>query len=69
MIDNFGVPKHSDLEPDYFLARGNGKSPQIAACTVRFAAGNRNEFQRVIPLLIGIMNAVQLAVDSNIDLM
>jgi len=27
----FGVPKHSDFEPDYFLAKGNGKPPQIAA--------------------------------------
>ena len=24
-----GVPKHSDFEPDYFLAKGNGKPSQI----------------------------------------
>ena len=36
-----GVPKHSYFEPDYFLAKGNRKLPQIAVGTLRFAAGNR----------------------------
>ena len=39
MIHNFGVPKHSDFEPDCFLAKGNGKPWQIVARTVSFAAG------------------------------
>jgi hypothetical protein len=29
--DYFGVPKHSDFEPDYFLAKGNGNSAAKAA--------------------------------------
>lgn len=33
MIDSIGIPKHSDLEPDYLLVKRNGKSSQIAACT------------------------------------
>jgi hypothetical protein len=27
-IGFLGVPKHSDFEPDYFLAKGNGNPPQ-----------------------------------------
>ena len=26
LLDSFGVPKHSDLEPLYLFAKGNGKS-------------------------------------------
>jgi len=28
MIDSIGVPKHSDFEPDYFLAKGDGNLPE-----------------------------------------
>lgn len=31
VINSFGVPNHSYFEPDYFLAKRNGKPPQIAA--------------------------------------
>ena len=44
----FGVPKHSELEPDYFLAKGNGKPPQTAASPLRFADGNAKLIPRVI---------------------
>jgi hypothetical protein len=34
-----GIPKGSDFEPDPFVAEGNGKPPQIASRSLRFAAG------------------------------
>jgi len=32
---NFGVPKHSDLEPHYCLVNGNGEPQQPSSLTVR----------------------------------
>jgi len=37
--DSFGVPKHSDFEPDCLLAKGNAKLPQIVTGSLRCAAG------------------------------
>src|SRR5688500_4172137 len=31
LLDSVGVPRHSNFEPDYFLAKGNGK-PAANCC-------------------------------------
>jgi|GEM_PF-5787177 len=46
MIDSFGVPKHSDFEPDYFLAKGDGNVSQKrtnSICTRHVLRRNRQK--------------------------
>ena len=48
ILKNFqltGVPKHSDFEPDYFLAKGNGKPAELPS----EVSGLANSCVRMIP--------------------
>ena len=38
LIERIGVPKHFELEPDYFLPKGNGNTSPNGGLAKRFSA-------------------------------